>query len=69
MIRNRNLFPAETTDSSRDTEKYFQLPSITLNTNAATAAAGIDGSLYWDNQNDKLYCCKGGVWKEVTVAS
>ena len=69
MIRNRNLFPAAMNDRSADTEKYFQLPSITANTNAATAAAGIDGSLYWDNENDKLYCCKGGSWKEVTVAS
>ena len=68
MIRNRNLFPASMNDASADTEKYLQLPSITANTNAATASTTIDGSLYWDNENDKLYCCKAGSWAEVTVA-
>jgi len=68
-IRNRNLKFGKITDDSRDVDKYFQLPAIDANTNAATAATTIDGSLYWDDENDKLYCCKGGAWKEVTVAS
>lgn len=57
------------TDASPDDHKYLQLPSIAANTNAATAGTALDGSLYWDDENDKLYCCKGGAWKEVTVAS
>ena len=68
-IRNRNMIFGSITDAAQESDKYLQLPSIAANTNAATAAAGIDGSLYWDNENDKLYCCKGGTWKEVTVAS
>ena len=68
-IRNRNLQFEKTGDSSRNSDKYFQLPKITANANAATASTSIDGSLYWDNENDVLYCCKGGAWKEVTVAA
>lgn len=68
MIRNRNMVFATQTDSSPDPDKYFQLPSLAANSNAATAGTAIDGSLYWDDQNDKLYCCKAGSWAEVTVA-
>ncbi len=68
MIRNRNLVFGSINDSSPDQDKYFQLPSLADNGNAATASTSIDGSLYWDNENDALYCCKGGAWKEVTVA-
>jgi len=69
MIRNRNMIFATQTDSSPNEDKYFQLPKVAANSAAATASATIDGSLYWDDENNKLYCCKGGAWKEVTVAS
>ena len=69
MIRNRNLVFGSINDTSNDADKYFQLPQITANANAPTASASIDGALYWDNENDKLYCCKSGTWKEVTVAA
>lgn len=69
MIRNRNMIFAKQTDSSPDADKYFQLPKVTANANAATASTTIDGALYWDDENDKLYVCKGGAWKEITVAA
>lgn len=69
MIRNRNLVFQHINDDSDDADKYFRLPQIAANANAATASTSIDGALYWDDENDKLYCCKGGAWKEVTVAS
>lgn len=69
MIKARNLWISKQTDASPAADRYFQLPKVAANTNAATASTTIDGSLYWDDENDKLYCCKGGAWKEVTVAS
>lgn len=69
MIRNRNLFPAKMNDSSPDADKYFQLPVIAVNsTGAPTASTAINGSLYWDEENDVLYICKAGAWAAVTVA-
>ena len=69
MIKARNLWIHKQTDASADADKYFQLPKLAANTNAATAATSIDGSLYWDDENDVLYVCKGGSWVEVTTAS
>ena len=56
-------------DASPDADKYFQLPVVTVNsTGAPTASTAINGSLYWDEENDVLYCCKAGSWAAVTVA-
>lgn len=69
MIKNRNMVFQHINDASDDQDKYVRLPQIAANTNAPTASTDIDGALYWDDENDKLYCCKAGAWKEVTVAS
>jgi len=68
-IRNRNIVFSHINDTSHNDDKYFQLPRVAATANAPTASAAINGSLYYDNQTGKLYCCKGGAWKEITVAS
>ena len=69
MITNRNMVFPHINDDSRDEHKYFTLPSIADNSNAATASTAINGSMYWDEENDVLYICKAGAWKAITVAS
>ena len=69
MIRNRNMIFGNITDASPSEDKYIRVPKVLANTNAPTAANAINGSLYYDDENDVLYCCKAGAWKAVTVAS
>lgn len=61
MIRNRNLIFGKAGNSSPDADKYIDLPNIAT-ASRPTAAAAINGAIYYDTTANVLKACVNGSW-------
>jgi len=55
-------------DASTSVDKRLELPQITT-ANRSTAAAAIDGALYYDETTNLLTVCINGAWRTVDTTA
>jgi hypothetical protein len=68
MIRNRNMVFSTANDDSRNEDKRLELPQIAT-ASRPTAAAAIDGALYYDETTNLLTVCIDGAWRTVDTTA
>lgn len=68
MIRNRNMIFQHANDDSRDEDQYIRLPKI-AKASRPTAAAAINGAVYYDTTDDTVKACVDGSWVDISTAS
>jgi hypothetical protein len=61
LIRNRNLVFSKVTSSSKDADKYFQLPRV-ARASMPTASTTNEGGIAYDATNNKVIFSNGTTW-------